>query len=180
MSLDKLTNTIIESAQHKAKEISDNYEKQIQKINNDTQKEINLLTQENVENINRQKSLIQTRLISNAQLKAQQEILKTKWNIIDEVFFTAKQSFITSENYLNFIKNIISENKDVNSELFIAKQDKDKIQKLLPGLKYSVDENLTGGVIIRKGRIEFNYSIDKIFESLKSDLIIDLSKLLFE
>jgi vacuolar-type H+-ATPase subunit E/Vma4 len=180
MSIEKLTSTIIESAQQKAKEITDKYEQEIQKINNNANEEIAKLVQENDEYIARQKSLVQTRLISNAQLKAQQEILKIKWKIIDNVFTQAKQRFLASEDYLSFIKDIISTNNDSDSELFISKHDQEKFQKSFPGLKYTASDDLTGGLIIRKGRIELNFSIDKIFESLKNDLIIDLSKLLFE
>ncbi|MBS4016135.1 MAG: hypothetical protein KGZ86_06875 [Candidatus Latescibacteria bacterium] len=180
MSIEKLTSTIIESAQQKAKEITDKYEQEIRTINNTANQEIAKLVQENDEHITRQKSLVQTRLISNAQLKAQQAILKIKWQIIDDLLTKAKQKFLASENYLSFIKDIISKNKDNNSELIIAKSDQDKLHKLLPDLKYAIDENLSGGVIIRQGRIDQNFSIDRIFDSLKSELVIDISKLLFE
>jgi V/A-type H+-transporting ATPase subunit E len=180
MSIEKLTNTIIESAQIKAKEISHKYEQQIQKVNEVTQQEIQKLTHENDEEVANQKLLIQTRLISNAQLKSQQQLLVTKWEIIESIFDKVKQTFLASEKYINFIKDIIMQNSDTNTEFFIARNDFEKIQKLYPSQKFTIYEDITGGVIIRKGRIELNYSIDKIFESLKSDLVIDLSKLLFE
>lgn len=180
MSIEKLTNTIIESAQTKAKEIIEKYEQRIQEITDATQKEIEKLTQENNEQIANQTSLIQTRLISNAQLKAQQELLKTKWQIINSIFDKTKQIFLTSDKYLNFIKDTITQNRSDNSEIFIARNDQNKIQKMFNNLKFNIDDGLLGGVIIRKGRIELNYSIDKMFESLKSELIINLSKLLFE
>ncbi len=179
MSIEKLTSTIIETAQKQAQEINNKYQAEIKKIEDSTQTEIQKLTQENEEFISRQKSLVQTRIISNAELTAKQQILQTKRQIIDNVFTKAKQRFLESENYGNFLKKIISQHCDDKTELFIAGRDKDRIQKLIPNLKYSISDSLFGGVIIRRGRIELNFSIDKIFESLKNDLIIDLSTLLF-
>jgi len=180
MSIEKLTNTIIESAQKKVKGIQEKYEQEIQKIKADTDEQIKKLTQENNELITQQQALQQTQIISNAQLKAQHELLKTKWHIVDDIFQKAQEKFIASDEYINTIKDIISKNSDNNSEIIASKNDFDKLQKLLPNIKLTVNEKLTGGLIIRTGRVDLNSTLDKIIQSLKNDLIIDLSKILFD
>jgi V/A-type H+-transporting ATPase subunit E len=180
MSLDKLTNTIIESAENKAQEIREKYNQEIQKIKATTEEQIKQLTQENNEKIEREQNLIRTQLISNAELNSQQSLLKTKWTLIDEVFKKAQDKFTASDAYLNSLKDIILKNSDNNSEIIIAKRDYDKLQKLLPNIKLTSSDNLLNGLIIKKGRIELNYSLDRIISSLKNELVIELSRMLFE
>lgn len=179
MSIEKLTATIIESAENKAKEITEKYNQEIQKLKDINDEKIKQLTQENNELITQQQALQQTQIISNAQLKAQHELLKTKWHIVDDIFQKAREKFIASDEYINTIKDIISKNSDNNAEIIVSKNDLDKLQKLLPNIKLTVNEKLTGGLIIRKGRVDLNYTLDKIIQSSKRDLIIELSKILF-
>ncbi len=180
MSLDKLTNTIIESAEKKAQEIKDKYNQEIQKLKDITNEQIRQLTLENNDKIEQEQNLIKTQIISNAELSAQQAILKTKWAIIDEVFKKAKDKFIASDTYTNSLKDIISKNADNNSLIIVSKRDVDKLQKILPDIRLQISDNLSNGLIIKKGRVELNYSLDRIISSLKSELVIELSKLLFE
>lgn len=180
MSIEKLTNTIIESAKNKAKEITAQYNQEIQKLKDATNAQIKQLIQEYDDKLAQQQTLIKNQLISNATLKAKQEILKTKWVIIDEIFDQAKEKFIASDTYPNALKDIVTRNADSNSELIVSKSDYTKLQKLLPNVKLTSSDNLTNGLIIKKGRVELNYSLDRIIKSLKSELVIELSKLLFE
>lgn len=179
MSLGKLTSTIIESAKNKAKEITNKYNQEIQELKKVTDEQIKQLTQENEAKISQQQTLLKTQLISNAELKAQQEILTTKWTIVDEIFKQAQEKFIESDSYLNALKDIIAKNADNNSEIIVSKNDFEKLQKSITNTKLTPSNNLTSGLIIKKGRLELNYSLDRIIKSLKSELIIELSKLLF-
>ncbi len=179
MSIEKLTSTIIESAENKAKEITEKYNQEIQMLKNITNEQIKQLNQENDDMIAQQQTLTKTQLISNAELKAEQEILKAKWTIVDEIFEKAQDKFAASDTYYNALKEIIIKNLDNNSEIIVAKKDFDNLQKIIPNAKLSSNDNLNGGIIIRKGRIELNYSLDRIINTLKSELIIELSKLLF-
>ena len=179
MSLDKLTKTIIESAEKKAQEISEKYKQEIQKLRDETDEQIKKLTQENNERITQEQALIKTQAISNAELNAQQKILQTKWMIIDEVFQKAQDKFIASDAYINSLKDLIVKNADKTSEIIISKKDYDKLQKLLPNVKLTASDNLLNGLVIKKSRVELNYSLDRIISSLKSELVIELSKLLF-
>lgn len=180
MTIERLTDTIIATAKQKAKEIEEKYNKHIQEIDEATKQEIERLIQENEAFIANEARLISNCLISNAQLKTNQELLNAKWQVINEIFKKAKNQYVESEQYLNFIKESIVKYKDDNTIVYISPNDEQRINKILPNLKYEVDKNLSAGIILRKGNIEFNYNLDKILETIKNDLIIELSKLLFE
>ncbi|MEO0075168.1 MAG: V-type ATP synthase subunit E family protein [candidate division WOR-3 bacterium] len=180
MAIERLTDTIIATAKQKAKEIEEKYNKQIQEIEEATKEEIERLIQENEAFIANEARLISNRLISNAQLKKNQVLLNAKWQVIDEIFKKAKQQYIESEQYLNFIKDSIAKYKDDNTIVYISPNDEHRIKNILPNLKYELDKNLSAGIIFRKGNIEFNYNLDKIVETIKNDIIVELSKLLFE
>ncbi|MCX7785873.1 MAG: V-type ATP synthase subunit E family protein [candidate division WOR-3 bacterium] len=179
MSIEKLTSTIIESAQQKAQAIKEKYEQEIAKLKKATDEQIIRLTQENNEKIARQESLLEMQLISNAQLTAQKEILQVKWAIIDQVFNQAIEKFVSSDKYYQILTEIIKKHADNDSEIIVASQDYPQLQKLMPNIKLIPNENFNRGIIIKKSRIELNYSLDRIVKSLKSDLIVELSKLLF-
>lgn len=152
MSIEKLTSTIIESAENKAKEITEKYEQEIQKLIDSNDVQIKQLTQESNDKITQQQTLLETQLISNAELKAQQEILKAKWTIVDEIFKKAHDKFVTSDTYFNLLKEIANKNVGDNSEIIVAKKDLDKLQKHIPTVKFTSADNLNSGIIIKKYR----------------------------
>lgn len=179
MTIERLTNTIIESAQQKANEIRKKYEEEIVKLRQITDEQIIKLTQENNEKIARQQILIEMQLISNAQLDSQKEILQAKWLIIDQVFRQAIEKFVSSDKYYQILNEIIKKHLDNDTEIIVASKDYSQLQKLQPNVKLTPTDNFNYGIIIKKSRIELNYSLDRIVKSLKSELIVELSKLLF-
>ncbi|MEO0083850.1 MAG: V-type ATP synthase subunit E family protein [candidate division WOR-3 bacterium] len=179
MSIEKLTSTVIETAKEKAKEIKEKYTQEIKKLQQSTEEQLTKLTQEHNERVTQQKQLLTTQLLSNAYLTAQKEILQAKWTIINEIFNKAVEKFINSNHYYQILNELIAQNADNNTEIVVNKKDYEEIKKHNANLKLTVDENLQNGIIIKKGRIELNYTIDKIVSTLKNELIIELSNLLF-
>ncbi|MEO0091692.1 MAG: V-type ATP synthase subunit E [candidate division WOR-3 bacterium] len=179
MSIEKLTNTIIKSAQQKANEIKEKYEQEIVKLKQITDEQIIKLTQENNEKVARQQTLIEIQSISNAQVDAQKKILQAKWSIIDQIFSQAIEKFVSSDKYYQILNEIIKKHFADDIEIIVASQDYSQLQKFQPNLKLVPTNNLNHGIIIKKSHIELNYSLDRIVKSLKSELIIELSKLLF-
>lgn len=179
MSIEKLTQTIINTAQQKAREINEKYEQEIAKLKESTNAQIVKLTDEHHNKITQQKALLKTQAISNAQVDAQKEILQAKWTIIDQIFNLAIEKFISSDKYYQILNDIIKSHYDNDAEIIVASSDYNQIQKLMPNKKLIPDNNLSRGIIIKKSRIDLNYSLDRIIKSLKNELIVELSKLLF-
>lgn len=128
------------------------------------------------------------RKTSVAGLDSRQMILQTKQELIKESFDGAIHHIINMEpdDYIDFIGKQIEPFKDNEGEVLISSNDRKRygaaISDKLKGTKLKLSDDIAkikGGCIIRCGNILYNASIEEIIEKDKSQMMTEISKLLF-
>ncbi|MCS7258444.1 MAG: V-type ATP synthase subunit E [candidate division WOR-3 bacterium] len=179
MAVEKLTAVIIESAKKKAEEIRLRTDEIIsakrKKIENEIQ---NRITEHDIQ-ITQKIAQLKKQILADQELKNQQALLQAKWDIISEIFSEAYQQFINSHSYYQIIQDLIKKFVDSQSIVIVNEKDYAVLKPLFPNVQMKVSQTLTGGVIIEKGHITMNYSLDLIMSRLKKLYLADIGKILF-
>ena len=106
--------------------------------------------------------------ISGAYMEAKKQILSKKQEILEEVILEAKNKLLNLKDneYEEIILNMIEKsNCTDDSEIVLSKKDKKTLKDVLSkkGIKVSDEtRDITGGFIVKKGDIEYNYSFEAI------------------
>lgn len=105
--------------------------------------------------------------ISGAYMEAKKQILSKKQEILEEVILEAKNKLLNLKDneYEEIILNMIEKSCTDDSEIVLSKKDKKTLKDVLSkkGIKVSDEtRDITGGFIVKKGDIEYNYSFEAI------------------
>jgi V/A-type H+-transporting ATPase subunit E len=137
------------------------------------------------------------RIISNAKLKARNEKLEAKQQMLQKVFDSALESLnqLSSEKYLEFIKASILELKLTGEQNLILNEkatafvtvnyiDELNAKLIKQGSNFTVKlsnkvGSFKGGFILERDGIEINYSFEALIASSRDELEYEITKLLF-
>lgn len=138
------------------------------------------------------------RAISKSELKVRNEKLIAKQQVIDKVFNEAIKELnnMSSEDYLNYIKNSLKSIKlQGHEEIIVSENDKDRIgEEFIKELNKSIAKDvekaniilskntrqINGGFILARSGIEFNYSYDALVNSLRYEIENEVAMMLFD
>ena len=139
----------------------------------------------------------QERIVSSAELKARNEKLKAKQEVIDSVFEKSINELcsMSDEDLKNFIKNMII-NSDITGDENIILNEKGKSvvdNSLLNTINSELKEkgkkgeltisdevrNFRGGFILEKDGIEINNTFEDLVNSSRDDLEFEVAQVLF-
>jgi V/A-type H+-transporting ATPase subunit E len=190
-----------------SKIITDANEKSTGIINDAKVKEAELIAKKKDEAEKLAKSIIEKatlegknlfdRAISKSELKVRNEKLIVKQQIIDKVFNEAIKELnnMSSEDYLNYIKNSLKSIKlQGHEEIIVSENDKDRIgEEFIKELNKSIAKDvekaniilskntrqMNGGFILVRSGIEFNYSYDALVNSLRYEIENEVAMMLF-
>ncbi|WP_291584341.1 V-type ATP synthase subunit E [Clostridium sp. UBA6640] len=196
-NLENLTSKIITDANEKATDI----------INDAKVKEKELIAKKKDEAEKFAKTIIEKatlegknlfdRAVSKSELKVRNEKLVAKQQVIDKVFNEAIKELnnMSSEDYLNYIKNSLKSIKlQGHEEIIVSENDKDKIgEEFIKELNKSIASDvekaniilskntrqINGGFILVRSGIEFNYSYDALVNSLRYEIENQVAMMLF-
>lgn len=104
--------------------------------------------------------------ISGAEMAAKKQILAKKQQLLEEVIEQARQKLLnlSDKEYKDVIFNMIS-NAEEGNEIIFSKKDKERLSSFLEKKGINVSDetrNISGGFIVKKGDIEYNYSFESI------------------
>lgn len=114
--------------------------------------------------------------ISGAHMNAKKKILLEKQQILENVIKESEEKLLNlnDEEYEKVIEGMLELAEDgQDCEVVISQKDKDKIGKLIAakGRKLSEETRpISGGFIIKKGDIEYNYSFESIVTVEREDM----------
>jgi len=178
---------ILSQAEEEARAILQNYKNEVGKIKEEFERRIleeEKRTNEEIEDFRKKEILrarAKERLNQNQRLNAEME------NLIQDVIQEAIKKLPEQEGYLNFLKEMISASKESEGELFLSSADfkryKSEIEKFIKkeklNFKITADEKISGGVVIKKGKIVYLGSLDVIVELIRDELKIEIARILF-
>ena len=134
-------------------------------------------------------------ILAGARMEAAKEYLGAKTAILDAVFQKARQKLLElpDKEYRALMSRLLTEAVETGEEeVVIGRGEKRIDQKLIDEvngqltgekkgkLKLAKDKHdLAGGLILRRGKIKTNVSVDVLLGQARNDLVIELAKDLF-
>ena len=195
MALEDILKKIEEKHQKDIKHIESETKEKCRKIKQEIDKEIKELQKKSENTIKAGAQKLKENMLQDARLKIAREVLKTKSDMLEEVFKNAlrKLEELPVEDYISWMENIIPQTIEPGeNEIILPKKllksdvigrfMKD-INKKLSGrsrIKLSKDtEEITGGFILKKPKKEADCSFKSILEEKRNNLKVKINKLLF-
>lgn len=190
--LTRITEYIRTKAEKEADEIlkaaKKQYDEELEKAEISAQAEYNKIINEEQENAVKIKSMA----VSRAEQISAKNILKLKNDSINEIIESIHNIICEADNteYFNFIKKLLdkyTECEKENTVILFNSADKARltpeINKMLESKNITVSEEdakISGGFILRCGKIEENCSIDALIRDKYEELTDYISKNLFK
>lgn len=187
MATQKVTEKILADAKKEAKEILDRYKKEAARIKDEYATKIAVNKEQikvEVEGIKKTEIM---RNISQKRLEFNRKTVLQKRKFINGVIMEALKKLTEHKKYLDFLKALIKKSEEKEGELIINKQDWKRygsdLEKFMKneGLNYKVNVNneIIGGVMVKKEKTTYHGSLDLISELLSDELTIAVSKKLY-
>jgi len=123
--------------------------------------------------------------ISSAEMRAKQMVLSAKQKCIEDTVYAAKQNLadLSDEEYRKVILGMIASAKPSgDSDIILSFGDREKLAGEIEKMGFAVAKetrDISGGFIIRKGDIEYNYSFESIISVEKEEIDQTAAKILF-
>lgn len=186
--MQNITEKIITEAKKEAKEITEKFQEEAKDVQRKYEEKLNTKRQAIESEVEKLKTAEMLRTISKEKLFINKELTLKKQEYINEIIRSALKDLPEHKGYLDFLKALIIETREKDGELFVSKHDLDRygaqLKKFIAdqGLNYKiiVDNNITGGLILKKEKRTYIGSLDLISELLKDNLAIVISKILYK
>lgn len=197
-NLENLTSKIINDAREKAEGILNDAKVKEKELIAKKKDEAEKVAKDIIEKSNLEGKNLFDRAISKNELKVRNEKLVAKQQVIDKVFNEAikELSNMSSEDYLKYIKNNLKSVKlQGHEEIIVSENDKDKIsEEFINELNSTIAKDvekanillskstrpISGGFILSRSGIEFNYSYDALVNSLRYEIENEVATMLFD
>lgn len=193
MSIKNITDKILSDAKAKEKDILESSNSDAKKLVESKINEAKALEKQIMSKAKEEALSKQNRIIQSAELKVRNEKLSAKHEVIEKSFDLAlkKLESFNANEYISFIKNTLkSYNFKGNGTLRVNDYRYTLITpKVLQDINSFLTSNLTLGKILESGKDGFiieqegtliNCTFEALVNSLKEDLIFDITKILFE
>ena len=119
------------------------------------------------------------------RLELRKELLSAKQKIIDDALQKAfeKMTKMPEKEYQSFLEKLMKETAAGGEEVLCKKEDQSLLEKVIKssGKKVTLSKEtreISGGFILKNGKIETNVSLETLFETKRNDLEQEVGKLL--
>ncbi|MEO0142127.1 MAG: hypothetical protein ABIL70_06910 [candidate division WOR-3 bacterium] len=178
---------ILERAREEAEEILKRYKLEAEKIKQDYENRISFERQRFVQEIEDLKKRETLRSIAKEKLAQNKKLTKEMEEEINGVIKEAVTRLTKDRRYLDFLKELIINSQESEGELFLSTNDLKKygsaIEKFIKkenlNFKITGDDDMIGGIIIKRGKNTYLGSIDVIVELIRDELKIEIARILF-
>ncbi len=196
MGLENIIEKINKEASLKAEEILKEARGKEEEIISSAEKEAEKIRENMLKEALQKQSRSKESALALANLEARKELLRYKQSIVSRVYDEILQDIekLSSEEYQDFIENILLKYASGDEEVIIASGDEkrltkkfiDRVNKKLSANKKKGNliisdqkRTFTGGVILRKGKLEANYSFGNLIKNLRDKTEQEAVKILF-
>jgi|GEM_PF-775074 len=188
MTSQKVTDKILDDAKKEAQAILDRYKKEARKIRKEYDEKIAVKKQQIESDLETMKESEILRTVSQKRMELSRAIVAQKRRFIKDVVEAALKALSQHEGYIGFLKELIKKTGEKKGELIINKHDWQRygseLEKFMEkeDLNYKVTQNneIMGGVLIKKEKTTYHGSLDLIRELLSDELTIAVSGVLYK
>lgn len=187
MATQKVTEKILDDANKEAKEILDKYKKEAAQIRKEYEERIGLRKQQIESDLETMKDNEILRAVSQKRMELNRAIVAEKRKYIRDIIEEALKGLSQHKGYIGFLRELITKSGEREGELIINKHDWERygsaLEKFMKkqGLNYTINTNneIMGGILIKKEKTTYHGSLDLIRELLIDELAIAVSKELY-
>ncbi|MDD2352022.1 MAG: V-type ATP synthase subunit E [Atribacterota bacterium] len=197
MPIKDIKDKILENAFQEKDKIIEEAKKEVEKIKEEAKNEIEKIKNNILQDYKQEADIKENKIITEAKLNANKDILSEKQLILEEIFLEAERRIqkLDNQRYKKFIENLIFENIELGNEtIYISEKDQKIIdnafieninKKLISNhkkgkLKLSEKSiSIRGGVVLGTEDIKKNASLEIMLERTKEDIETKLNKFLF-
>ncbi len=187
MAPQKVTEKILTDARKEAEEILNGYKKEATKIKHEYEDKIAAKSEQIESEVEALKKKELLRTVSQKKLEFEKEIVAQKRKYIKNIIEEALKELPKHKEYFSFLKALMEKSGEKEGELLINKRDWQRYSTDIDtfaakeGLNYKVTTNndIMGGIVIKKGKTTYLGSLDLIGELLRDELTIAVSQKLY-
>ena len=196
MAIDDITTRIIAEAKDAAEKILAEARSEADQIKNKAAERLETSRETANQKAEVEARSVEQRIIAGAELEAQKSILAARQAAITATIERAVESLqnMDETEYVDFVASVLTKAPiDDKAEIIVENQNWNIIKKSLPELKKRLESTgrrldltlaketreIGGGVLLRKGRIEFNASLPAIRRGMEEELRSVAASILF-
>ena len=133
---------------------------------------------ESAERARRECSAIMERARGRARLEMRNAVLAARWQVLDRAVRRAQERVLADPGYADSIIRLVRKHARTESVASLSEADARSFGARL-GTKLGEPVSIAGGVMIRTGKEELNFSLAEALSALRDELARDLSQVLF-
>ncbi len=136
--------------------------------------------------IEEEKEKATAKQLSSAQMQAKKAILAQKQDILEEVINEARNRLVnlSDAEYVKTIGTMLDNiDKKLGTEIIVSADDRKRLSDVISEKGFTLSDrtaNIDGGLIVKDGDIEYNYSFSSIIAIEKEEIQQIAAKILFE
>jgi vacuolar-type H+-ATPase subunit E/Vma4 len=180
MSLQNVKEEIVSQASQEAEKVLDQARQDASEVSQKAKLEVSDYKKQAEENFAKMQEATERKMLAAARFDAQRLIMNSKKELVDEVIENVKKNLanLTKTDRKKFLQGLlVKAKKEIDvSVVRVNKND----TSLITGVKTS-NTNISGGLIAenKEGTISVDLSVEELLETAKSDLVVELSGVLF-
>jgi vacuolar-type H+-ATPase subunit E/Vma4 len=116
---------------------------------------------------------------SQERLQRRNAVLAARWQVLDRAVRRAQEKVLADPGYADSIAGLVKRHARPESVASLSEADTRSFGKKL-GTTVGEPSPIAGGVMIRTGKEELNFSLAEALSALRDDLARDLSQILFQ
>lgn len=121
-------------------------------------------------------------ILSNAELRVRNDLLKARQDILDKTFQLAKEKLVdlNDKEYTDFVQSKLKGlNLKDNETLVVPKAKVALVKSLDLKLEISDTPSVKSGFILMDNNVNYNFSFDTLIDFQRDDLEAEIAKMLF-
>jgi vacuolar-type H+-ATPase subunit E/Vma4 len=141
--------------------------------------EVAVIESDCAERSRRDSDAILERARSQARLQRRNAVLAARWQVLDRAVGRAQERVLADAGYADSIVRLVKQHAGPESVASLSELDTRSFGTRL-GVKVGEPLSIPGGVMIRTGKEELNFSLAEALSALRDELARDLSQILFK
>jgi len=141
--------------------------------------EIAVIESDCAERSRRDCDAILERARSQARLQRRNAVLAARWQVLDRAVGRAQKKVLADPGYADSVVTLVKQHAGPESVASLSDADARSFGTRL-GTKVGEPLPMAGGVMIRTGKEELNFSLAEALSALRDELARDLSQILFK
>jgi len=177
MAADKVSAKIKADAQKRIREITAEFAERKKKLEAEHNERAASYREETKRLARSEAERIRREILSQARLSARREVLSARHELIQRSLDEAAKRFVKSSGYPALLGRMVREHGK-GARVLLSAGDRRRFKSSAWARKAD-EAPIMGGLILRTPRWDVNFSLDAAFETMREELALELSRVLF-